>query len=342
MKKLLLPIIMGVLILNACSKETNENFDHFFLRTDGADLSVEVNGNIGSDVFLIYLHGGPGGGSYPYNFGYFAEEFEKDYAIVYLDQRGNGASQGSYDKSALTLDQNSKDIAELINFLKARYGQEISLFLAGHSWGGMTTTHALVTTDIQKDLKGWIEINGAHDYKKLNIEAIKMFKKIGDEEVEKENNLEFWETTLERINEMDTLALTIADEGFLNSTGFEAERYIDSISTDTSVFNLPYYLGAPGLSLASYSSNLFGNPILNEDSKNSPMTERLGEIEIPSLFLWGKYDFVVPPALGIDAFNRVGTEEKELIIYEYSGHSPMVNQAIPFTNDMINFVEKYR
>ena len=329
------------MLFSSCSKDTTDEFEHFFFRTDGADLSVEVNGNVGSKVFVVYLHGGPGGGSYAYNLGFFSDEMEKDYAMVYVDQRGNGASQGEYDKEELTLAQNSKDIFHLCEFLREKYGDDISMFLAGHSWGGITSAHALITTDLQKDMKGWIEMNGAHDFDKLYIDAVKMFKVFGEEEIANGNNTDFWQTTLDRVNEIDTLNITSADSGFLNSTAFEAEGKFDFIESETAG-SLPYLLGAPGLSLASYMSNLFGNPILNEDSGKNSLTERLNEIEIPSLFLWGKYDFVVPPSLGLDAFDRVGTSEKEIIIYESSGHSPMSNEPEAFTADVKMFIEKYK
>ena len=72
------------------------------------------------------------------------------------------------------------------------------------------------------------------------------------------------------------------------------------------------------------------------------MTDRLNEVEIPSLFLWGKYDFVVPPALGEDAYNLVNTTEKELVIFERSGHSPMFDEPVLFTEKVKGFVELYK
>jgi pimeloyl-ACP methyl ester carboxylesterase len=53
---------------------------------------------------------------------------------------------------------------------------------------------------------------------------------------------------------------------------------------------------------------------------------------------------VVPPALGYEAFNKVSTPnaDKELIIYNSSGHSPMSNEPIKFANDIISFVERYK
>jgi len=343
MKNLLLILIGLCLIVAACSKKESETFDHFFFRNDGADLFVEVNGNIASKTFLLFLHGGPGGGGTAYNSGYYADELEKEYAMVYMDQRGNGASTGNYDKGTLTLAQNSDDIYQLTRFLKAKYGQDISLFLAGHSWGGLTTCHALVTTDIQQEIKGWIEIDGAHDFVLNDRESIKLFKVLATIEIATKNNLEFWTPVLERVNEMDTLAPSVEDAGYLNAKAFEAESYLPIEYPELPDSGLPYTsLNAPNSGMSIWFANLVVNPILNADSYENPLTDRLDEISVPSLFLWGKYDLVVPPALGVSAYNLVNTTEKELVIFENSGHSPMSNEPELFVQEVKKFVELYK
>lgn len=341
----LLSIVCGALmVFSACKKESTETFERFYFRHDGADLAVQIDGNRASKTFILLLHGGPGGGSAAYNAGVYADRLEEQYAMVYMDQRGNGASQGNYAKSDLTLAQNSEDVVALAKFLKKRYGDDISLFLMGHSWGGMTSAHALIHTDIQSILKGWIEVDGAHDFGKNNIEAVKLFKVVGDESIAAGYQVAYWNEVLERINQIDTNAITDEDEGYMNSTGFEAEQRIEAIVSPISGGEGPAYgiLNSPDIGLAIYLSNNFGNPILNADSKENPLTDRLDEITIPSLFLWGKYDLVVPPALGESALERVNTPHKSMVIFEHSGHSPMSNEPDLFVDEVVKFVELYK
>ena len=120
-KIVLLSTILISFILINCTKKNTAVKERFYFRNDGADIAVQIDGNIASKTFVLLLHGGPGGGSAAYNSGYYADELEKKYAMVYMDQRGNGASQGSYEKSDLTLSQNSKDVYELTKFLKQKY-----------------------------------------------------------------------------------------------------------------------------------------------------------------------------------------------------------------------------
>ena len=341
--KNLLYILTIVALFVGCTRETTSTYERFMFRTDGADIAVEVNGNMASKTFVLLLHGGPGGGGLAYNSGYYSEQLEKDFAIVYMDQRGNGSSTGNYDKESLTIAQNSKDVYQLVMLLKAKYGSDISLFLAGHSWGGLTSCHALLETPLQDEIKGWIEIDGAHDFVRNDIEAVKLFLVLAEEELTANRNADFWSEVKERVEQIDTNNINDDDRGYLNSKGFEAEAKLDIYNPDTSGNNEGNYgLKSPDLSLSGYVANQFINPILNEDSQKLPLTSRLSEIEVPCLFLWGKYDLVVPPALGEDAYNRVNTADKKLVVYEHSGHSPMVNEPGAFVNEVKNFIDQYK
>jgi len=342
-KIILTTVILFLIILVSCTKENTATKERFYFRNDGADIAVQIDGNIGSKTFILLLHGGPGGGSADYNSGYYADELEKKYAMVYMDQRGNGASQGSYNKSDLTLEQNSKDVYALTKFLKQKYGSNISVFLMGHSWGGITSAHALIHTEIQSELKGWIEVDGAHDFPMNDIEATKMFLKIGNEQIDLGKNTDFWQPIVDKVVKMDTNNITSDDQGVLNSNGFKAEDKLDEITKVTQSGDPAYgLLNSPDASLSIKLANNFVNPPLNEDSQKTPLTDDLHKIKIPSQFLWGKYDFVVPPAIGLSGYNNVGTTQKELVIFEHSGHSPMSNEPKKFVEAVVNFVELYK
>ena len=48
--------------------------------------------------------------------------------------------------------------------------------------------------------------------------------------------------------------------------------------------------------------------------------------------------FVVPPALGEDAFEKVSSDVKKLVIFESSGHSPMSNEPDLFVDEVLSFI----
>ncbi|MEO0895835.1 MAG: alpha/beta hydrolase [Bacteroidota bacterium] len=338
-----LAVVLG--FFQACNLPTTDTFERFQFLTDNAKLVVTVDGNIDSDVFMLLLHGGPGGGVHVYNEGTYSVELEKEMAMVYLDTRGHGGSTGQYDRESLTLDQVGEDIYQVARMLKAKFGEDIQLFLMGHSWGGTTGTNALINTDIQDLLEGWIEVSGAHDIPLLNATAIDMFKEIGQEELDADRNPDFWEEVLEFVEPLDRNNVNYDDEGQLNAYGHQAEGRIEAVNyAEEEPSTLAYWtIQNPSYSFTSAISNLMTGAILNEETSTAAYTNRLNEITIPTLLLWGKYDFVVPPALGFSAYEEISTpsEDKYLTILENSGHTCMVNEPELFVEEVLNFVRKY-
>src|SRR5690606_1601658 len=76
--------------------------------TDGVELYVKVEGK---GTPLLYVHGGPGSGSFWLEecFGDFLEE---NFTVIYLDQRGVGRST-SPDDGNFTMDRVTLDFEEV-------------------------------------------------------------------------------------------------------------------------------------------------------------------------------------------------------------------------------------
>lgn len=333
-------LFLTTALFSSCNKK--DDLAPFYFRNGNADLWVDIDGNVSSNVFVIYLHGGPGQGSNVYNQGLYAQEMEKDYAMVYVDQRGNGASQGSYSKDELSVSNIANDIYQLTLFLKAKYGSNISVFLSGHSWGGLTSANALITTDIQNEIKGWIEIDGVNDLNQNEIEVVKMLKSFANQEIANGNNTDFWQPVLERVNTIDTLNVTLDDGSYLNSTGFDAQKKFSLASTDVVDIYFPFNPNNSSFGLGIKMANTVAQIRLNQDSDNYALTNQLHKIQVPSLFLWGKYDFVVPPSMGQMAYDLVSSTDKEIVIFDNSGHSPMQNEGELMTQKVKEFIELHK
>lgn len=341
LKYILINSLAGCLL--SCTLPTTDTYDRFYFHQDGADLAVEVNGQIRSGTFILLLHGGPGGGSYGYNSGLYSELLEEDYALVYLDQRGQGASQGAYPAEEITLQRFADDTYNLVRLLKARYGVDSNVFLMGHSWGGTTGTYTLLNTRIEEEISGWIEVDGAHDIPMINKEAIKMFLSIGAEEVTAGRETETWQEIIDFASAVDTNNITVEDGGAINNYGYTAESLLSQIETSDAPTEYSHsLLTRPVFSLNTVFANLATSSAIEAETEATSLSSQLSEITIPTLFLWGKYDFVVPPALGVSAVNLFGSTDKELVIFEFSGHSPMDSEPELFAETIRQFVETHR
>lgn len=316
--------------------------DYWYFRTDGVDLPVRVEGNLDSGIVLLMLHGGPGGSAVDYNFGLDSELVEEAFAVAYYDQRSQGGSHGSYDRSIFSVQQVADDNANLVLALRARYGEDTSVWLYGHSWGGMLGTATLLDTDA--DVDGWIESAGSHDYPLNDVYTAEMLLSVAEEEIADGSAYKpEWkdiQRTVERIVEDDKIGEN--ESLTLNGMAFEAEEYVhikNGAFGDESLAR--YLLTNPTSQLTGWWAGLEGADLLNESAQATSYTDRLDEIEVPSLFLYGERDFVVPAQLGIDAYERVSTDETDFILYEDAGHSLMVSYPRQYANDIIDFVRTY-
>lgn len=339
-------LIIG-LLFTACNKDKASTKELFFFRNDGSDMLVNIEGNISSNTFILLLHGGPGGSGADYNFGTYTKDLEERYAIIYWDQRGQGGSTGQYKASDVTVSKMAEDCAALTRAIKLKYGEDADIFLLGHSWGGMLGTAALVETDIQNDLNGWIDVDGAHNIPLLNREAIIMFEYYADIVLQQEPQHAFWNEIKAFTDTVDINNISIDEGGSINSYGHQAESYIANITHDDDAEEFDYFNYVFINPTGAYHSSVngfFTSNQLYQEVESKAYLESLNKINLPCLFQWGRFDFVVPPAVGIDAYNGVSTpaSQKEFIYYDQSGHSPMSNEPAQFVADIVDFVERYK
>ena len=105
-----------------------------YCRLGGIDQWVMVRGQSLASPPLIHLHGGPGFSETRF-FRHFNADLEKQFTVVYWDQRGAGKSfDRTIPKSSMTVEQFIADLGELVDTVCARVGQE-QVVLHGHSWG---------------------------------------------------------------------------------------------------------------------------------------------------------------------------------------------------------------
>lgn len=343
MKQLISIILLPVLLLS-CQKEpvrlsTNAD-DVFWLSNAGADMPVWVRGNTASKVMILFLHGGPGDGSYSYA-GFQTDQLWKNYSVAYWDQRDAGAAAGNNNVANLNLNQMIEDLEKLIIVLKYRYGNDLEIFLMGHSFGGLLGSGYLVKGNNQNNVKAWIEVDGAHDYPESNFLETKMLIDTGTSEIAKGNFVPQW---TEIVNYCTTHPANVSLDFDLQTDTYaaDAENYVHINHTTAPIDyfsrSSPISFGANLLLLFNTSE---GRQFL-QSLEPMTLTDQLYKITIPSLLIWGKYDFTVPVGSGIHALNNLGSSYKKLVIMPESGHVPMNGNTDLFAQTVSEFIEAVR
>lgn len=320
--------------------------DHFWLASDGAKMKVVVEGNTASKTFVVIIHGGPGGDAQIYNLAAteFSDPLEEDYALVYWDQRGSGNSAGQYRGATLTIEQYVTDLERLLTTLEYQYGSDISLFLLGHSWGGMLGTAFLTKPENQQRIKGWINVDGVVDFAGYDEMVYDALSKEMAEQLKLGNFTEEWTELQDYLNDVDRNNISDVEKLRLNNYGYRVDYwlresgFVNNIDVKAGKYA---YFSYHDANVGAFNSIVTGSVVYNR-IKDLDFTSDLSGIEVPGLFLWGKYDFVVPVEMGKIAFDNHGAIDKELIIFERSGHSPMLNEPAAFNAPLVAFIERLK
>jgi len=341
MRKIISVILISSLLFSCDKMLQNKEFEggeFFYLQNKGAVMPVWVKGNISSKTFVIFLHGGPGNSSAMYANAGSYKELQKDYAFVYYDQRGSGASQGNAKPESFNIDQFVADIEKLVQLLQKRYGVS-QYFLIGKSWGGCIGTAYLLKPENQQKIKGWIEIDGAHNLKdgiKLSWEWVKTK---AQEKIDLGIDVKYWNGEIAWYN---TCPENIDTKYFM--------RHGKNVNTLNGIYLNPAHDPGNGYAWASpipalYLLNtLHINNSNSFDMKNIDLSGEMNKITIPSMVLWGRNDGTLPVALAEYAFNNLGTSQanKYMFIFENSGHVPSIEEPGLFIERIKMFIEKYK
>ena len=341
--RIILIILIPLLVLS-CKKETvhlSTNTDEiFWLSNDGADMPVWVKGNTASRVIILFLHGGPGDGSYRYA-GFQTDQFWSHFAFAYWDQRDAGAAVGNSNYSNLNLGQMIEDLEKLISVLKYRYGSDMEIFLMGHSFGGLLGSGYLVKGNNQNNIRGWIEVDGAHDYPESNTLERQMLIDTGTSEIAKGHYVSQW-TPIVNYCIANPANISLDVDLLTDDYASQAEDYVDINHTGTAI---DYFSVSSPISLGINLFYLYNSATGRQFLQSlEPMTytDQLYKITIPSLLIWGQYDFTVPLGSGIHALNNLGSTYKHLVIMPQSGHVPMNGNTDLFAQTVISFIETVR
>ncbi|MCO5248381.1 MAG: alpha/beta hydrolase [Chitinophagales bacterium] len=343
-----------LLLVQSCSKYEDPGkgmIDKYYhVKVDGIELMTRVTGKENSDVAIIMTHGGPGGSSQVFRLNKGVTDLEKDYKMIYWDQRGSGMTQGNPSKSSMTVSQFAKDLDAIVEFTSQVVGAK-NIFLLGHSWGGGLTAYYLTEDPSrQNKLKGYIIANGAYNVTGglgasrqwiingalLNIAANK--------------DVAYWKKALQfyDVNKEITADNFLEHASYLGKlkggryTNAKVQKvYMPKFELDAFAKN-PFFVG--------YHLTYNGESVYTSFN----LTNKLYKIILPTHIVWGSHDGLLPPhkvpndpvgtALVEDFMANVGTPKENLTYTEYanSAHEPMAEEGDKFTKDIKTFIEKYR
>lgn len=335
--------ITFLLVLGSCADDTFREGDFFFLINRSAKMPVVVRGNKASGVFILFIHGGPGGTALQ-KMGLPAfNDLENSYATVFWDQRASGSSQGNSPDELLTLDQFVEDLDKLVDLIGYKYNHP-KIFLMGHSWGGCLGTAYLTDAGRQGKIKGWIEVDGAHNNPMGDTLSMAWVKSYAQQQIDAHTEPDFWNYVLTwygrnpdfTSNQLEHYAFVDKANGYIHDPSVKRTPASFPAYSAAYVFNSP-----ADLTMQLTNEN---HVIRNFVISDIDLTKQMKNITVPVLILWGQFDGVIPVPMASQALNALGTitQEKSITILPNSGHVGFYEEPDLFAATVRQFVEQYR
>jgi pimeloyl-ACP methyl ester carboxylesterase len=300
---------------------------------------IFIRGIDQNNPVLIFLHGGPGEPAMGMSSSRRLDtELIKHFTVVHWDQRGAGKTYNSQiPVDSMTLDRLVEDCNELIDYLRNRFDTP-KVFIVAHSSGtliGIKTAyrypekiHAYV---------GVAQVINDYEQQRVSYEFVL-------EEAERSGNVKH-QNAIKAIGpppyeipkkEYDKANYIVRYGGMMHDSSFR--KMIGLI--------LPYLM-SPEYSLSegfrtimgkgrNFTTNALWKEIVDVD-----FTKEIDSIKVPIYFFEGKHDMITPTVLVENYYQSLVAEKgKNLVIFENSGHWPMIEEKMQYEDKLVNTVLK--
>lgn len=290
---------------------------------NGARQVVNVRGADRNNPILIYIHGGPGSVEMPMAWT-FQRPWEDYFTVVQWDQRAAGRSWPLNDPAAmeptLRLETYRDDAIALIEWLKARYGQQ-KVFVLGHSFGSAV---GLAVAETRPDLLhayvGMGQLIDFRENERVGMQsALATARERDDQEAVAaiEALAPYPESGPFTIQQADAWRAVANKYGSLVGERPSADFYFNSTRLS------PLY--EPADRQAWAEGGAFTVTALWPRLADVSFSD-VRRLQTPVVLLLGRKDITTPSTIASDWLNRLEAPVAKTIWFEHSGHLPMVEE----------------
>ncbi len=295
----LLLIVLQTLLVRAQEK--------YITTSDSVHLYVKVKGQ---GTPCLFIHGGPGSGSYWFE-KFMGDSLEQHFQMIYLDQRGVGRSSSPEDGN-YSLGRIVQDFEEI----KTELGIK-EWIIMGHSFAGiMQMDYAL---RYPQSIKGIIMINCTlnirDSYKSSWYPKAGSFLEINEEDY-------FLNESVPLHTRWDSLINVLNQKDLMWQMGFESRDEMLKIGqTYGDIPNWNWDFGAVAMTIDDYQKDF---------------TELTPDVQMPVLFVYGMKDWMVGP----EHFKKI--KFPDMLLWGIDGsHMPFFENKTELLKAIIQYKTKY-
>lgn len=271
------------------------------------------------DPVLLFIHGGPG--QTESFFAFLVEEYaERDYNIVYYDQRGAGKTWLKNKKRKPDTETLKKDLLEMVLYIKKQYGKEkIGIF--GHSWGSVLgSMFALEHPEHTLCYIGCGQVIDIMENERVGYAILK-------EAIEKGGNKKD-KKKLNKIGEYPTAhfdAKVYRKMGQIRSLQGKYKLAQDFGKTVVDLWRRSPVMGIRDL--IPFMTSLSVNMQLMRELMTYDLRKKGSSYQVPVYYVLGEKDSQTPIGISMKYFETVQAPDKKLYLIANAGHAPMIDNV---------------
>jgi pimeloyl-ACP methyl ester carboxylesterase len=302
--------------------------DIAYLRLGGLDQWVMIRGESVANPLLIWLHGGPG---FPEMrlFRYFNAPIEKNFVVVYWEQRGTGKSfDRNIPDSSMTVEQFIADLDELVDEMRKRFGKD-KVAIYGHSWG--SALGVLYAARFPEKVIAYV---GAGQVGNWPASEVICYEFTLTEAKRRGNSKALQE--LRAIGPPPHTARRVMVQrkwltrfvGWVRGMSMWRFSRIILGGPESSMFDLPNIL----------RGTLFSTYAMWEEVSALDLMKAAPILQMPVFFFIGRHDRVIAPETSVAYFDMLTAPSKRLVWFEESAHEPPFEEPSKFNAAMAELV----
>lgn len=319
------------LVVRAINKDTTKistenGIDGMFsMSVGGVEQWLYIRGENKENPVLLWLEGGPGEplSAYCRDIGQ-STGIEKDFTVIYWDQRGSGKSCGSkFKEKDFTFDRYVLDIHEITKYAKKRFNCE-KIYLLGRSWGSEIGIKA--ANDYPDDYFAYIGVGQVTDNYKISKARLDFVYKhlMEDKQSDKAKGVKEMMEAYDKGEPVDWLVIQPYVEKY-KGFSYSGRDGIVSYSIK-SLLSSPEYTVQDIINTAKYMG--YSIECLEKTKLPNGMLDIVETMQTPCYFFLGRHDRQVSSKVAeMDIALLQSTSIKEIIWFENSAH--VVNDDEP-------------
>lgn len=300
------------------------------VRIGGLDQYIIIRGEDSTNPVMLFLHGGPGSPEFAF-MKTTNTAIEKDFVMVYWEQRGAGKSfSEDIPIETMTLDQFVSDTKELSEYLAKRFNQE-KIYIMGHSWGsflGILTAYQY--PELYHAYFGIGQVCHQYRGEYISFEWTKEQAKLANNQkvLQKLSSLNFPDSLANVDTWMDYI---MVERNYVGQFGGGVTHDIRSMLPIVKmVLITPEYTF--GNKMNFMNGSIFSTKHLWLSVINKNLFDDIDSMQLPVYIFQGKYDYQTPYIVAKEFFDQLKAPEKEFFTFENSAHSPLMEEVERFNS----------